>query len=89
MTYGSLRVNICQHPKTSVYEDHTIQRRVTLFEAVRDNQLQMLGKSTPRAARVDLMLLAGSQNRNFPDFPRNGEELIGVKFNSTPIILGK
>ena len=87
MTYGSLRVNICQHPKTSVYEDHTVQRRVTLFEAVRDNQLKMLGKSTPRAARVDLMLLAGSQTRNFPTFPRNGQQLIDGKFNSTPIKL--
>jgi hypothetical protein len=87
MTYSSLRVNICQHPKTSVYEDHTVQRRVTLFEAVRDNQLKMLGKSTPRAARVDLMLLAGSQTRNFPTFPRNGQQLIDGKFNSTPIKL--
>ena len=87
LTYGSLRVSICQHPKKSLFEDHTVRRRVTLFEAVRDNNLQRLGESTPRAARVDLMLLAGSQSRNFSEFPRNGEQLIDGKFVSTPIKL--
>jgi hypothetical protein len=87
LTYSKLRALISQHPQTSLFEDKTVKRRVTLFEAVRDNNLPMLGKITTRAARVDLTLLAQGQTRNFPRFPRNGEQLINHVYSSSPIVL--
>ena len=89
MYYSKLRAMISKHPKSTLYEDRTIKKRVTLSEALNNHNLASLGEITTRSARVDLTLLAQSQIRNFPRFPRTGEELIEGKFNSTPIRLGR
>jgi hypothetical protein len=87
--YPKLRAMICRHPKSILYMDNTVKKRVTLFEAVRDNNLQNLGKMTTRSARIDLTMLAQAQIRNFPKFPRTGEQLIENKYTSSPIRIGK
>jgi hypothetical protein len=89
MTYPRLCSLICRHLKSSLYQDKTIKKRITLFEAIRDDDLPSLGKMTTRTARVDLTLLGQSQIRNFSRFPRTGEQLIENKYTSTPIRLGK
>ena len=89
MDYAKLRTLICKHPRSTLYEDHTIQKRITLFEAMRDHELAKLGEMTTRTARVDLTLLGQSQIRNFSRFPRTGEQLIANKYTSTPIRLGE
>ena len=47
-----------------------------MFEAMRDHELAKLGEMTTRSARIDLTLLGHTQIRNFPKFPRTGEQLI-------------
>jgi hypothetical protein len=89
MNYAKLRTLICKHPRSCVYADDSIKKRITLFEAMRDHELSKLGEMTTRTARVDLALLGQSQIRNFPKFPRTGEQLIDGKFDSTPTRLGK
>ena len=89
LTYPRLRSMICRHPKSSLYEDRTIKKRITLFEAIRDDDLANLGKMTTRSARIDLTLLGHTQIRNFPKFPRTGEQLIENKYDSVPIRLGR
>ena len=89
MDYAKLRTLICKHPRSTLYEDRTIQKRITLFEAMRDHELAKLGEMTTRTARVDLRIIQQSQIRNFSRFPRTGEQLIENKYTSTPIRLGK
>jgi hypothetical protein len=88
LTYPRLRSLICRHPKSALYADRRIKKRVSLFEAIRDHELAKLGEMTTRSGRIDLTLLAQSQIRNFPKFPRTGEQLIENKYDSTPIRLG-
>ena len=85
--YSMLRAMICKNPKSSLYGTR-LDRRVTLPEAVRDNNLEQLGEITKRSSRIDLTLLPHNQIRNFSGFPRSGEALIDGKFSSTPIRLG-
>jgi hypothetical protein len=85
--YAKLRAMICKNPKSRLYETK-LDRRVTLPEAVRDNNLEQLGKITKRSSHIDLTLLSQSQSRYFPGFPRSGQALIDGKFSSSPIKLG-
>jgi hypothetical protein len=87
LDYAKLRTLVCEHPKSALYEDRTIKKRVSLPEAVNNHNLASLGKITTRSARIDLTLLAQSQIRDFSRFPRNGEQLINGKYGSTPISL--
>jgi hypothetical protein len=85
MDYAKLRTLICKHPRSSVYEDCTIKKRITLFEAMRDHELAKLGEMTTRSSRIDLIMLGQNQIRNFHTFPRTGEQLIENKYGSFPI----
>jgi len=84
MNYEILSKLIAIHPRSSLYETK-LPKRVTLAEAVRDNDLDSLGTTTTRTSRLDLLILAQNQIRNFPKFPRNGAALMGSKFESEPI----
>lgn len=76
---GDILEMIAEHPSRSYY-CKVIPRRVTLREAIQDEQLDRLGEVRDTYSSIDLRLI--EPEREFEKLPKSGRQLLENKYQS-------
>lgn len=84
LTYDKIVELIQQHPRETFYTAN-IMRHQTLEESIQLGDLAGLGRLKDTNSSFDINLLRGSTDREYPQFPRNGYELLEGQFSSIPV----
>ena len=85
LNYDQIVSLISEHPRETFYTAN-LKRRQTLEESIQLNDLNGIGRLKSTASSFDLGILrANATERNFKDYPHNGNDLLTKVYDSTPL----
>ena len=82
---GDQEVALTLDQLTDVFSLEKVSKAGARFDIKKLNDLNGLGRYKDTTSSFDLNLLRNSQDREYPEFPMTGEQLLNGQFSSKPV----